>query len=532
MVAPTPVSAYLHSATMVKAGVYLLARLHPAFGSTEEWTATLTVVGAMTMVVGAFVAMHERDMKLILAATTTGALGMMTLLLGMGTATASKAAMVFVVAHALYKGALFMVTGTIDRRTGTRQLDELGGLGRAMPLTFLAAVVGATGLAGFGPVASFVAKEAVLEAALEWKHPAGAFVTAAVVVAGALFAASAVILLRPFVGSRRWARAPREGSLGMLVGPAVLGLLSIDLGIAPGVMGERVIGPAATSVASMPVKAKLALWHGVNPALGLSVLGVAAGVGLGLRGRQVTDRTGRVLAARWFPSGGKVYDWMLTGMQESARLHTMWMQHGYLRGYIAIVLLTFVALSAVALVRWGGGMERDWLSPGFYEVLVALTVIGGATAAVVHMSRLAAVTALGAVGFGVALLYAFFGGPDLALTQIVIETMLVLLFVLVFYRLPKLVERGPLGRRLRDGTVALAVGATMSVLVMASLGHRQGEPISSFFGEHAVPEAFGRNVVNVILVDFRALDTLGEVAVIVTAALGVFALLRVRRWDQ
>ncbi|GIW18424.1 MAG: Na(+)/H(+) antiporter subunit A [Tepidiforma sp.] len=532
MAAPTPVSAYLHSATMVKAGVYLLARLHPVLGELEGWRPAVVSVGAATLAVGAFVAVHERDLKRILAFTTVGALGFLTMLLGLGTELAIKAAMVFVVGHALYKGALFMAAGAIDHGTGTRMVDELGGLRRAMPWTFAVVAAGSVGLAGFGPVLAFIGKEAALEAGLEDGGAAGGWALAAIVASGALFTAAAVVLLRPFFGAERAPGHPHEGSAGLLAGPLALGALSIGLALAPGVIEGRLIAPAAAAVAGEPVKVSLKLWHGFNTALGLSALSVGGGVLLGLGVRRLTAPTGRLMGARWFPSGPKVYDWLYYGMQRLARFHTVWVQRGYLRGYIAVVLLTFVGLAWAALVRWGGSIERDWLTPAFYEAAVAATIVAGATTAIVHMSRLAAVTALGAVGFGVAIVYALFGAPDLALTQIVMETLTVMLFVLVFYRLPKLVDRGPMRRRLRDGAIALAVGVTMTVLVLASLGHQQGQPISSYFGETAYLEAFGKNVVNVILVDFRALDTLGEIVVLGTAAFGVFALLRVRRWSR
>jgi multicomponent Na+:H+ antiporter subunit A len=532
MAAPTPVSAYLHSATMVKAGVYLLARLHPVLGDLEGWRPAVMTAGAVTLVVGAFVAVHERDLKRILAYTTVGALGLLVMLIGLGTELAIKAAMVFTVGHALYKGALFMAAGTVDHGTGTRLVGELGGLRRAMPWTFASVVAGCVGLAGFGPVLSFIGKEAALEAGLDAPGGAGPAALAALVVSGALFTATAVVLLRPFFGAERAPHRPHEGSAGLLAGPLVLGLASVALALAPGVIEARVIAPAAAATAGEPVKVSLKLWHGLNAALGLSVLSVAAGgaVGLGLPG--LAAPTGRLLGARWFPSGPKVYDAAYYGVQRLARFHTVWVQRGYLRGYIAVVLLTFAGLAGAALIRWGGPIERAWLTPAFYEVLVAVTILAGATAAIVHMSRLAAVTALGAVGFGVALLYALFGGPDLALTQILVETLTVMLFVLVFYRLPKLVERGPISRRLRDGAAALLVGATMSVLVLAALGRQEGKPVSAYFGETAFTEAFGRNVVNVILVDFRALDTLGEIAVLGTAAFGVYALLHVRRGQR
>ncbi len=509
--------------------MYLLARMHPVLGDLEGWRVTVTAVGAVTLAVGALVAVHERDLKRILAYTTVGALGLLTMLLGLGTELAIKAAMVFTVGHALYKGALFMAAGTIDHGTGTRMVDELGGLGRAMPWTMVAVIAGAVGLAGFGPVLSFIGKEAVLEAGLEERGAAGTWSVAATVFSGILFTAAAVMLLRPFAGAERAPHHPHEGSAGLLAGPLVLGVLSVALALAPGVIEGRLIAPAAAATAGEPVKVSLKLWHGFNTALWLSAASVAGGVLVGLAGGRATALTGRVMGARWFPSGPKVYDWLYYGMQRVARFHTVWVQRGYLRGYIAVVLLTSVGLVTAAVGRWGGPIEREWLRPAFYEAVVALTIMAGAGAAIVHMSRLAAVTALGAVGFGVAIIYALFGAPDLALTQIVMETLTVMLFVLVFYRLPKLVDRGPLRRRLRDGAIALAVGATMSVLVLASLGQGHDRPISQYFGETAYVEAFGKNVVNVILVDFRALDTLGEIVVLGTAALGVYALLRVRR---
>jgi multicomponent Na+:H+ antiporter subunit A len=381
-------------------------------------------------------------------------------------------------------------------------------------------------------VLSFIGKETLLKAGLGEVGWAGTWVLAATVVSAALFTAAALVLLRPFLGAQRARHAPHEGSAGLLAGPLVLGALSIGLALFPGVIEGRLIGPAVAGVAGEPVEVSVRLWYGFTTALGLSALSVAAGVGLGLVVGQVTAPTGRFLGARWFPSGPKVYDWLYYGMQRGARVHTVWMQRGYLRGYIAVVLLTFVALAGAALWRWGEPLEREWLDPAFYEVAIAASIIGGATAAIVHMSRLAAVTALGAVGFGVAIVFALFGAPDLALTQIVMETITVMLFVLVFYRLPRLVERGPLRLRLRDGAIALSVGVTMSVLVLAALGQREVEPVSTYFGEKSYVEAFGRNVVNVILVDFRALDTLGELVVLAAAGFGVYALLRVRRWSQ
>jgi multicomponent Na+:H+ antiporter subunit A len=532
MAAPTPVSAYLHSATMVKAGVYLLARLHPALGGTTEWTFALTTFGAVTMVVGGYVALHQRDLKLILAYSTVGALGLLVLLLGIGTGLAVKGAVVFLLAHALYKGTLFLAAGSIDHGTGTRDINALGGLSRAMPVTAAALAIGAVSLAGFGPVLAFIGKEALIEAALHFDRTGELAVLAAVVAGGALFAAAAGMVARVLIGTLQTPHTPHESPPEMLVGPVLLSILSVGLAVAPGIIGTDIVSPAAGAIAGEPVKVKLALWHGFNMALLLSVVSVGVAAAVVWSWPRIGPLSERGVNAAGPFRPGELYEWSLLNLNRVARQQTHLLQNGYLRLYLAVTLATAAALVAAAIAARGGvDLGNSYGDIAFYEGVIAAVIISGAGLAIRARDRLTAVAALGAVGFGVALVYAFFGAPDLALTQFLVETLTVLLFVLVFYRLPRLADVSAVSTRVRDAVLSIAAGALMSVLVLASITHRSDHSLTQYFAETSKPLAHGRNVVNVILVDFRALDTLGEIIVIAVAALGVVAMLKLKRGE-
>jgi multicomponent Na+:H+ antiporter subunit A len=532
MAAPTPVSAYLHSATMVKAGVYLLARLHPALGDTTEWTVALTSFGAVTMVLGAFIAVHQTDLKLILAYSTVSALGLLVLLLGIGTDLAVKAAIVFLLAHALYKGALFLAAGSIDHGTGTREIGALGGLARVMPGTSAALAVGAVSLAGFGPVLAFIGKEGLIEAALDFDRAGRAGVLVAIVAVGALFAVAAGMLARLLIGPVRAPHAPYEPPLEMLAGPVILSVLSIGFAFAPGLISGDVVAPAAAAIAGEQVKVKLALWHGANTALLLSLLSLVIAAGLLWSASRLRPVGARLVDAAGPLRPGDLYDASLLNLNRLARQQTRMLQHGYLRLYLVVTLATAVALVVGTIAARGGVRLGDGYGDvAFYEVVIAAVIVAGAALAIRANDRLTAVAALGAVGFGVALVYAFFGAPDLALTQFLVETLTVLLFVLVFYRLPRLADVSSVSTRVRDAVLSIAAGALMTILVLASITRTSDHSLTQYFAETSKPLANGRNVVNVILVDFRALDTLGEIIVIAVAALGVVAMLKLRRGD-
>jgi multicomponent Na+:H+ antiporter subunit A len=528
MEAPTPVSAYLHSATMVKAGVYLLARTSPALGGTDLWIWTVSVVGAVTMLLGGWLAIVQSDLKRILAYSTVSALGMLTFLLGLGGKMAVQAAMAYLLGHALYKGALFLVAGALDHSTGTRDVEKLSGLGRAMPLTALAAGIAALSMAGLPPLFGFIAKELSYEATLH--APAAKWVTAAAVVANVLLvAAAALVGLRPFWGQTRpTPRQAHEAPLSMLLGPLALASLSVAFGFRPAWGAEELVSAASSSVLGQPATIELALWHGLTPALALSVVtlvgGVCAYAARGLLKKVAARWEGH---GRWGPAG--CYELALIGLNGLAIGQTRLLQSGYLRYYLMITVTTTTVLTGYALV--GRGVPEvaiDWSDLQFYEAGLAVLMLLAILASVLLGSRLAAIAALGVVGYGVALVYVLFGAPDLAMTQFLVETLTVILFVLVFYHLPEPRRVSDKIARWRDAALASATGALMTALVLA--GTPENYPsISSFFAEHSVPHGHGRNIVNVILVDFRALDTMGEITVLSVAAVGVYALLKLRR---
>jgi len=526
MAAPTPVSAYLHSSTMVKAGVFLLARLAPVLGGTVGWLAAVTSVGAVTMLAGAWLAFRSRELKRLLAYSTVSALGVMTLLLGLDSQPAAVAAVVFLLAHALYKGALFLVVGTVDHETGERDIRRLGGLGRAMPITAAAAVLAALSMAGVPPLVGFVGKELALEA-VRGTTMAGLVVFAMVVLTGALLVAAAGMVASPFFGPRpAGLRAAHEGPPALWIGALLLAILGVITALFPKWITTTMLAGAASAVRGEAVVVSLSLWHGWTLALFASVAALFAGVALFHWRDLVRESWGRLPAAAT-PTGW--YAAALAMLTRVAALQTRLLQSGLLRYYMMLTIAMTVALVGGTLV-----LRHDWLPPGgwrdmrVHEAGLALLMVLAAIGAVQAKSRFAAVAALGAVGYSIALIFAMFGALDLALTQLLVETLTVILLVLVLYNLPA--GRGkPRPRiRWRDLGIATSAGALMTALVLATGRPAAQDPISGYFIERSLPDAHGRNVVNVILVDFRAIDTLGEISVLGIAAVGVYALLRLR----
>ncbi|MCL4846837.1 MAG: putative monovalent cation/H+ antiporter subunit A [Acidobacteria bacterium] len=528
MEAPTPISTYLHSATMVKAGVFLLMRLTPVLGGTEAWTAALTTFGATTMVVGAWLGTQQTDLKRILAFTTVMALGAMTMLVGVGSPVALEAAMVFLLAHALYKGSLFMVVGAIDHGTGTREITALSGLRRAMPVTAWAAGLAALSTAGLVPLFGFVAKETAYTSLLG----APALVVAAVVANACVFLSAGVVGYQTFFGEpRETPHHPHEAPPAMWIGPMLLASLGLLLGVAPA-LADGLIGAAASASLGAPRDTHLALWHGLEgdagAALALSATTIAAGL-LAYAARWRLLALGAVLRHAYAFGPERWYEWTLAGLMASARWQTKVLQNGYLRFYIlTAVLVTVVFGGYVIATAVAVPVPADLADARFHEVLLLLIMLA-ATWKLLHTeSRFVAIVALGVIGYGVALLFLFFGAPDLAMTQFAIETLGVVLFVLVLYRMPELARRSPAVARARDAAVALGLGGLVTVILLATTPDPSPSRLSTFFAEESVPSAFGRNIVNVILVDFRGLDTLGEITVLAIAALGVYALLKLR----
>lgn len=531
MEAPTPVSAFLHSATMVKAGVYLLARLNPLFAGMEGWSSSVTAIGAATMITGAILAMMQVDLKRILAYSTVSALGLLTMLLGFGTEVAAAAAMVFLLAHALYKGALFLVAGVVDHETGVREITGLTGLGRVMRTTALAAWLSALAMAGLPPFLGFIGKELAYETILHVPGGGAAWTTVTVAWSILYVAIALISGIAPFVGPRIVpANARHDGPVTLWLGPLVLGALGLAMGVAPGLLARPLVEPAAGAVAPGSADVSLALWHGVNPSLALSLVGLVGGLAIYTAQGVLRPTLGSM--AKILPWGpARAYDAGLDGLNRAAVAQTRLLQSGYLRYYLLLIILAATVTGWYTLVRArvaGGPLLWDWSDARFHELVLAALIIVAATWAARSPSRLGAVAALGVTGYGVALIYFLFGAPDLAITQFLVETLTVILFVLAFYHLPRFTVLSHPAARIRDVAVALVTGGLMAVLVLAAAAAGAPRTVSAYFAQNSYLLGHGRNVVNVILVDFRALDTLGETVVLAVAGIGVYVLLKLR----
>jgi multicomponent Na+:H+ antiporter subunit A len=528
MAAPTPVSAYLHSATMVKAGVYLLARLDSGASlSVGWWDPLLSTLGLGTMVVGAYLALRMTDLKRLLAYSTVMALGTLVALLGVPGEKAAIAFSAFLIVHALYKAALFFVAGSVDHETGTRDTTLLGGLRAAMPVTAAAALVASLSMAGLPPMVGFLGKELVYEAKLNYSMLPAGTVVLAVLVNVVTVAVALMVAWHPFSGQLRpTPKTPHEAPWPMLVGPVLLSGLCLVFGLMPWLLEETVIGPAASAVYGGPVEPALKLWHGFNTVLWLSVATLAIGVLVFVRWQDV-GAVAHALSAvdRIGPERG--YQRILDGALETAARATDAIQGGRLRTYMQWLLVVTAATVAVPLVLGGGLAVGSPTMPGWVDVALAALAGGGAIATLTVKGMLPAALALGVLGLGMALLFLSLGAPDLAFTQFSVEVLFVVILVAIALNL-KTSARDPRsrGQSWQDGTLAVVVGVVSAALLLAVTSGPFDPHLSRFFGQASVPQAFGHNVVNVIIVDFRALDTLGEIAVVVLAAAGVWMLAR------
>ncbi len=528
MAAPIPVSAYLHSATMVNAGIYLLARLNPALGGTDAWHYLVILAGTATLVTGAVLAFGQTDLKRLLAFTTLSSLGVLTVLVGISTELSARAAMVFLLVHALYKAALFLGVGAIDHEAGTRDVRLLGRLASAMPLTSFAIVASALSMAGMPPLFGFVAKELFYEAKLAapW---AGQVVVIASFAGSALVAAAAILVAwRPcFSRGRETPKQAHEAPPALWLGPVLLAGLSLALGLLPDTLAVPLVEPAASAMRGQHTEVVLRPWAGMSPAFVQSLLMLAVGALLYVVHDRVVDRLEplRRLAAC---GPERAYQAVMAGIVAVAKAQTRILQNGVLGWYLLVTIGTTVVLGGYALATRVGPVPIRLEPVSLGELAVALATGAGAVAVVRARSLLFAVAALGVVGYGVAIVFLLFGAPDLALTQFAIETLSVLLFVLALRRLPRLRLLSPRSERIRDGVVAVAGGVFATALVLAATAAPHPTPLRDYFGAASLALANGRNVVNVILVDFRGFDTLGEITVLAAAAIGVVALLRLR----
>ncbi|QTD46780.1 monovalent cation/H+ antiporter subunit A [Ottowia testudinis] len=543
MAAPTPVSAYLHSATMVKAGVFLLARLWPALSGTEQWFWLVGGAGVITLVLGAYVAMFQTDLKGLLAYSTISHLGLITLLLGLNRDLAAVAAVFHIMNHATFKASLFMAAGIIDHETGTRDIRRLSGLWKAMPITGTLAFVASAAMAGVPLMNGFLSKEMFFAETIDlsarpWLDvglPIAATVAGIFAVVYSLRFSIDVFLGPP---ARDLPLAPHEPVRWMRVPIEVLVLLCIVVGMFP----QWSIGPAL-DVAARPVvggpmpRFSLAIWHGFNKPLVMSLIALTGGIALFmlLRGGLESGRIRRVPLLHRL-DGQRLFQSALYGLDRASRWALAALSTHRLQPQMLLMVAVAIAVATAALWPGGVGWGPRARTPGSLEFAL-LWVFGGvaaiATANQAKFHRLVALVALGAVGLVVSLTFLWFSAPDLALTQLTVEVVTTVLFLLGLRWLPKRLphEPGRLGlrvrlRRARDLTVSVAAGTGMAVLAYAMMTRPAPQSISPFFIDRALPEGGGTNVVNVMLVDFRAFDTLGEITVLGIVGLTVYALLR------
>lgn len=558
MEAPSPVSAYLHSSTMVKAGVYLVARLNPAFMEDQAWQWALSCFGGATMLIGSYLATRQTYYKKVLAYTTVSSLGIMVMLVGLG---APQAAAAYILAHALFKGALFLVAGIVDHEAGVKDTEQMGRLFGKMPVTAIVAIISGLSMAGVPPLLGFVGKELLLKGSLHahggpheiaWLWPtistiAGAFMGVAGLQAG----------VRPFFMARtakdEYPKPPHEAPPAMLLGPVVLTCLTLVGGLFPVLFATQLINGTATSMTGgheVELVKLSAVYLATHPSTALLLSGVALVSAVAMF---VFRRPWRALTApldRFTTAVGceRIYNLLFSGTVgpvSLATVQTRLLQSGYLRVYVQITVMTALVLAG-GLLLWRGGLTESlsqamprfgkiaWTEFLFEAVLVAMICVA-AIASTQMKGRLSTIAVLGVVGYCSATIFVLFGAPDVAMTQFAVETLTVIIFVLVVYHLPRFaVYSKRLGKAI-DAGIGAAFGLLMAAFVVSSFATSADDGISWYYNHSAFPSnagehaAYGRNLINIILVDFRALDTMGEIAVLGLAAVGVYTLLKLRQ---
>ena len=532
MVAPTPVSAYLHSATMVKAGVYLLARLSPALGGTSEWSLLFMVTGLVTLLLGAWLSLKQDDVKRMLAYSTVSSLGLLVTLLGLGTKLATEAAALYLLAHALFKGALFMVAGAVDHATGTRDLRRLRGLAGALPTVALAAGLAGLSMAGMPLLAGFAAKEFIYEAALF--SDGSVWLLTLLLLAGnvAFVVVAQQMTLRIFAGAPLRFESFHAPAIPLWLAALAPAALGLALGLLPE-LTATLAGAAARAIYGAPVTIQLfVLPDSVTPMLLLSALTIVAGVLLYRRRMQLEPWL------HWLDQGPRLgperaFRRLVDGLPRFAERVTALQQNGRLRSYVLWIVGTWLLLLALTwTLRSAPGAPANLLARladlRFHELILVLVILAGLASAMLANTLMTLIVSLGVVGFGTAMVFILFGAPDLAMTQFSIETLGVILFVLVLYRLPGVVRLSPRRTVLRDSILTGLAGAVVTLMILVITDAPLVSPLKTWFAGASEPLGHGHNVVNVILVDFRGFDTMGEITVLGIAAIGIFALLKLR----
>ena len=531
MAAPTPVSAYLHSATMVKAGVFLLARLYPALAGSDWWFYLVGLTGLTTLLVGAVMALFQHDLKGLLAYSTISHLGLITLLFGLDSPLANVAAIFHIINHATFKASLFMAAGIIDHETGSRDMRRIAGLWKYMPHTAVLAMVAASAMAGVPLLNGFLSKEMFFAETLV-QHQLGAFywiIPAASTLAGAFAVAYSLRFIHDVffngepIGLPKY--PPHEPTRYMKIPVEILVFLCLLVGMLPAITVAPLLASAASaSLGGALPEYSLHIWHGFSVPLAMSVLALLGGLCI--------YACRRPLFA-WFDGLPNIdvkviYQQSMNGLTALARGITDRLESGSQQGYLAWMLGSALLLVAVALGpldSLGGSVEMTPLD-GITVLGMLVLCTTAVFTACYHRRRVVALLVLGGAGLVVALAFARFSAPDLALTQLAVETVTIILLLLTLFFMP---DRTPAEssslRGLRDLVLAIGSGALVALLVYAVLTRPYSSALAEYFLANSVPGGGGTNVVNVILVDFRGFDTLGEISVLAIAAAGIYALL-------
>lgn len=556
MEAPTPVSAYLHSATMVKAGIYLVARFTPIFAASELWIWLVTATGLLTLFWCSFFALKQTDLKGILAFSTVSQLGLIMSLLGAGAMAyhvegaaetvfkyAAFAAIFHLINHATFKGSLFMIVGIIDHETGTRDIKKLGGLMSLMPISFTVAMIGSLSMAGVPFFNGFLSKEMFLTAMLSitefgffnFDTWGVLFPIIAWVASVFTFAYSLYFVAHTFLGNHQPDQLPKkahEAPMGMLISPIILAVLVVTIFFIPNIIATYFIKPAVVAIqpflysTTADIDVHISAWHGFNTEL-LMTLGIF-----------VVGFIVFMTLSKWqhhynkVPNGlNLLYDGMMTlSDQGMNRLSNMYMGKSN-QTYLLYMLGSFVVLVLGTLFTQGGfTFSTAHTAPvRFYDIVIIAVLVVGTLITIFTKSRLTSIIGLGVVGYTVALFFVIFNAPDLALTQLVIETISVALFLLCFYHLPKNSRKENRMRfQVNRFIISLAVGATVTIVAIAAQSQKLMPSISEYYKETVYSLAGGGNIVNVILVDYRGFDTLFEIAVLGIAGIGIYGLIKLR----
>lgn len=556
MEAPTPVSAYLHSATMVKAGIYLVARFTPIFATSEVWIWLVTGIGLFTLFWGSFFAVKQTDLKAILAFSTVSQLGLIMSLLGAGGISlhtsekifqfATFAAIFHLINHATFKGSLFMIAGIVDHETGTRDIRKLGGLMSIMPVSFTVALIGSLSMAGLPPFNGFLSKEMFLQSMLAIQHFelfnfdtwGVAFPIIAWIASVFTFIYSCYFVFRTFTGKQQFDQLPNkphEAPAGMLVSPVFLATLVVGIFFIPNLIGKWLVKPAVIAIQPLlythpsDVDIHVSAWHGFESVeLWMTVAVVVVGLLLYItlsKWQKVYELQPQAMSLN------ALYDFtMLVGEKGMNRLSRSYMT-GIMRTYLLAIFAFISVITLTALFMKDAFVVdvNSFAKLSVYAILNAMVLVIAVGMVLFAKSRLAAIIALGGVGYSVALFFVIFKAPDLALTQLVIETISVALFLLAFKHLPSLNSHGEKkSNRLVNFIIALSVGVTVTLVALSAHSQKLLPSISQYYKDTVATEAGGGNIVNVILVDYRGFDTLFEIAVLAIAGIGVLGMIRLR----